>query len=49
VAMVTGLGRGIGKEIVLTLAREGAKVVLSDIIGEVYEAAREAEALVQKH
>jgi len=45
VAIVTGSGRGIGKEIALTLAREGAKVVLSDIIDEVYEAAREVEAL----
>jgi len=45
VAIVTGSGRGIGREIALTLGREGAKVVLSDIIDEVYEAAREVEAL----
>ncbi len=45
VAIVTGSGRGIGKEIALTLAREGAKVVSSDIMDEVYEAAREVEAL----
>ena len=44
-AIVTGSGRGIGREIALTLGREGAKVVLSDIIDEVYEAAREVEAL----
>ena len=31
VAMVTGAGRGIGKEIVLIFAREGAKVVVCDI------------------
>ena len=31
VAIVTGAGRGIGRGIALTLAREGAKVVLSDL------------------
>ncbi len=31
VAIVTGAGRGIGKEIALMMAREGAKVVVNDI------------------
>ena len=32
VAIVTGAGRGLGKGIALKLAREGAKVVVSDLI-----------------
>ena len=31
VAIVTGAARGIGREIALTLVREGAKVTVSDI------------------
>src|SRR5438552_2539934 len=31
VVVVTGAGRGIGKEIALLMAREGAKVVVNDI------------------
>ncbi len=34
VALVTGAGSGIGEACARTLAREGAKVVLSDIVGE---------------
>lgn len=45
VAVVTGSGRGIGREIALMLAREGAKVVVSDIIDDVYEVAKEVEVL----
>ncbi len=45
VAIVTGPGQGIGRGIVLKLAREGAKMAISDInlesanivVGEIYE------------
>ncbi len=32
VAIVTGAGRGLGKEIALKLAKEGAKVIVSDVM-----------------
>ncbi|MCE3000831.1 MAG: SDR family NAD(P)-dependent oxidoreductase, partial [Betaproteobacteria bacterium] len=31
VVVVTGAGRGIGRDIALMMAREGAKVVINDI------------------
>ncbi len=39
VAIVTGAGRGLGKGIALKLGREGAKVVVSDVIEATAEAA----------
>ena len=31
IAIITGAGRGIGKAIAMTLASEGASVIISDI------------------
>ncbi len=45
VAIVTGAGQGIGKEIALSLAKEGAKVVFSDITNKIYDVVKEIEAL----
>jgi len=46
VALITGAGSGIGEACAIAFAREGAKVVLSDIIGE--DADRVLKA-IQKH
>lgn len=49
VAVVTGAAQGIGKAIALTLAQEGAEVVVSDInLEKAQETAREIEALGRK-
>jgi 3-oxoacyl-[acyl-carrier protein] reductase len=45
VALVTGAGRGIGKEIALNLARAGADVVVTDVADTVFETAKEIEGL----
>ena len=34
IAAVTGAGRGIGREICLSFAKEGAKVVVNDLGGD---------------
>ncbi len=53
-AVVTGGGRGIGKEIALALARDGANIVIADLITEQSEEAAEeikklrCKALIQK-
>lgn len=46
VVLVTGSARGIGKEIAVTFAQEGAKLVISDINAE--SAAKTAEEFRQK-
>jgi 3-oxoacyl-[acyl-carrier protein] reductase len=45
VALVTGAGRGIGKETALTLARAGADVVVVDVADCVFDVAKEIQAL----
>jgi len=46
VALITGSARGIGKEIALVLAREGADIIISDVNFEMAEAtAKEINAL----
>jgi len=43
VAIITGAGQGIGRGIALALAREGAKVVVSDISNKAREVVKEIE------
>ncbi len=45
VAIVTGASQGIGRGIALALAREGAKVVVSDIIDKITDVSKEIEDL----
>jgi len=45
VAIVTGSSQGIGKEVALILAREGANVVVSDITDKIYEVVKEVEEI----
>ncbi len=44
-ALITGAGMGIGRASTLAFAREGAKVVVSDIVGDTGE---ETVSLVKK-
>lgn len=49
VALVTGAGRGIGRAIALTLAKNGADIIISDIMKDsVEEAVKEVESLGRK-
>lgn len=45
VAIVTGAGQGIGKGIALALAKEGAKVVVSDISDKIHDVVKEINSL----
>lgn len=45
VAIVTGAGHGIGREIALSLARNGADVVLTDLSDAILQVGKEIEAL----
>jgi 3-oxoacyl-[acyl-carrier protein] reductase len=48
VAIVTGAGHGIGKEIALSLARAGADIIVTDVSDAVFEVAKQVEALKSK-
>ena len=47
-SIVTGAGHGIGRDIALSLARNGADVVVTDVSDAIYEVGKEIEALNSK-
>lgn len=48
IALVTGAGHGIGKEIALALARNGAEVVVTDVSDEIFDVGKEIESFGTK-
>ena len=48
IALVTGAGHGIGKEIALTLARHGAEVVVTDVSDEIFDVGKQIESVGTK-
>jgi 3-oxoacyl-[acyl-carrier protein] reductase len=48
IAIVTGAGHGIGKEIALNLARNGAEVVVTDVSDKIFEVGKEIESVGSK-
>jgi len=48
VAIVTGAGHGIGREIALLLAKSGAKIAVIDVSDKVFEVLKDVEALGQE-
>ncbi len=48
VAIVTGAGHGIGREIALSIAKSGADVVVTDVTDAIFEVSRQIEALNSK-
>lgn len=44
VAIVTGGGQGIGREIARSLAEKGAKVVITDVTDQIFEVVKEIES-----
>jgi 3-oxoacyl-[acyl-carrier protein] reductase len=48
VAVVTGAGHGIGREIALSLARSGAEVFVTDVSDEIFDVGKQIEALGTK-
>ena len=48
IALVTGAGHGIGREIALALARNGAEVVVTDVSDKIFEVGKEIESVGTK-
>ena len=45
VAIVTGSGQGIGRGIALTLAKDGAKIVVTDVTDKIFDVIKEIQNL----